>query len=343
MANKHLKIKDLQNKTIDVHSHVGVGVGSYICGEYPYAQSAESLYYRQLAGKVDVNVVFPLLPDLSFDLAKMKHGERVRVQSPLSDPPYSIENLMLMREIFDFCPELSNRFIPFVSLDPVRDVEPQLRALKNLEHDYPIYGIKIHPVGCLSHAIGILSTGNKFLDFAEERNIPFLFHATTLPNDEYSQASDLLHIAAERPKLRFCLAHCLIFNRQMLDAASSAANVWVDTSAIKIQVDLALQCVAEGMISRDSLLKANYSDHLEVMVNICEEYPDLILWGSDAPAYTYHCRRQQGDGIFQEFGLKGRYEDEVGALNALSPTLRRKVSNSNTLDFLFGHTLEPTS
>ncbi|QEG33443.1 amidohydrolase family protein [Bythopirellula goksoeyrii] len=336
MRTKHLSRTDLHNKVIDVHSHVGVGIGGFLSEEYPYAQTAESLYYRQLVGQVDVNVVFPLLPDLSFDLAKLRQGKKVLSKEPLSSPPYVIENRMLMREVFDYCPEHSERFLPFISVDPGRYVAEQLTSLNELEEQYPIYGIKIHPVGCLSHASELLKDGEPLLDFAQQRDIPILFHATTLPNDEYSQASDLLQIAASRPRIRFCLAHCLIFNREMLDAANEAANVWVDTAAIKIQVDLVVQCIADGMISRDSLVVSDYSNHCDVMRTLCEIYPDMILWGTDSPAYTYFCRRQQGDDVFQEFALKGRYEDEVAALSALPAELRQKVSNGNTLNFLFG-------
>ena len=336
MATKHLTRNDLKGKVIDVHSHVGIALKEYCCGEYPYAQTADGIYYQQLAGGVDVNVVFPFMPDLFFEPTKLLRGEKVPAREPLSKSPYATDNLILMREVFDYCPDRSHRFLPFVSLDPGRCVAEQLAALERLDEQYPIYGIKIHPVGCQSHALEFLGKGEPFLDFAQERDIPFLFHATTVPNDEYSQASDILQIAQSRPALRFCLAHCLFFHYELLEQASRMPNVWVDTAALKIQVDVLLQLVGEGIVKASDLLDIDYSDYREVMVFLCTTYPDTILWGTDSPAFTYHCRRNQGDDMYQEFALKGRYEDEVAALNALPEELRRKASNTNTQDFLFG-------
>ena len=64
MKQKHLSRNALRGKVIDVHSHVGVELKHYSCLEYPYAQTAEGIYYQQLSGGVDVNVVFPFTVDL---------------------------------------------------------------------------------------------------------------------------------------------------------------------------------------------------------------------------------------------------------------------------------------
>lgn len=336
MANKHLSKADLKGKVIDAHSHVGVSIKMYSRGEYPYAQTIEGLYYQQLSGGVDVNVVFPLCADLYFEPEGLLQGNLIPAAKPLSDIPYKTENLLLMREVFDYCPELSDRFVPFVSVDPARDVAGQIKELESIEKKYPIYGIKVIPVGCQSRALELLDKGKSFLDFAAERNIPFLFHATTIPNDEYSQASDIFKIIDRRSELRFCLAHCLIFNKHFLDLADEAPNVWVDTAAMKIQVDVANEMVEQKLIKSSDLIDADFNDYREVMKTICQMYPDTIIWGTDSPAYVYHCMRQQGKGLSQEFALKGTYGNELEALNSLSATQRTKVSNANTLEFLFG-------
>jgi len=95
---------------------------------YPCSQSVEDLYYRQIAGGVDVNVVFPFgsYPDSLF--------------------PYEIDNRRLLRELHDFCPELSARFLPFVCIDTARQVSEQITAITELATQYPVYGIKINPV-----------------------------------------------------------------------------------------------------------------------------------------------------------------------------------------------------
>ena len=75
MAMKRVASGDLAGKIIDIHSHVGVSLKAYAAEEYPYAQSLEGLYYRQLSGPVDVNVVFPftatawIMPSASYEAA----------------------------------------------------------------------------------------------------------------------------------------------------------------------------------------------------------------------------------------------------------------------------------
>ena len=54
MALRRLTADDLAGKVIDAHSHVGVSPAAYARMEYPYAQTVEGLYYRQLAGGVDL-------------------------------------------------------------------------------------------------------------------------------------------------------------------------------------------------------------------------------------------------------------------------------------------------
>jgi predicted TIM-barrel fold metal-dependent hydrolase len=304
--------------------------------EYPYAETAEGIYYKQLSGGVDVNVAFPFTCDLYCDWKSLFNGVVAHGEDAVSDTPYKVENRVLMREVFDFRPELSRRFIPFVSVDPAREVAGQIRELERLESRYPIYGIKINPVGCQSKALALLDEGSVFLDYAADRDIPFIFHSVTVPVDIYSQAADILRIAERRSALRFSLAHAMIFNKEMLERADAMENVWVDTAALKIQVDLVNRFVDDGLVERGSLISADFADHRLVMRALCEMCPETILWGSDSPAYAFHCVREQGGGNRQDFFLSGKYEDEVDALNSLDRDIRGRVSNTNTLDFLFG-------
>ena len=336
MSRKRLTCGSLRGKTIDCHSHVGVALKMYAGMEYPYAETAEGIYYKQLSSGVDLNVIFPFSVDLYCDQSALMKGEVIPVENPLSDTPYKVENRILMREVFEFRPAISNRFIPFVSVDPARKISGQIEELERLEEEYPIYGIKINPVGCQSKASALLEEGEVFLDYAASRDIPFIFHAVTVPNDIYSQASDILKIARMRPDLRFCLAHAMIFNKVALDEADAMDNVWVDTAALKIQMDMTNILVEDGVIERSSLVDADFADHAKLAEFLCETYPNTIVWGTDSPAFTFHCERFQGDGNVQRFSLNGTYEDEVAALNFLNAESRMRVSNVNTLKWLFG-------
>lgn len=335
MKNQHIKPKDLTGKVIDIHSHVGVSLKAYSCLEYPYAQTIEGLYYRQLASDVDVNVVFPFSADLFFDQIALTKGNMIPASQPVSDVPYAVENKMVLYELFRFCPEYRERFISFVSVDPARKVKEQIKVLEELEKEFPIYGIKINPVGCQSKIIKLLNEGQEILDFARQRNIPFLLHTTVDADEEYSHASDAFRVIESNSDLRFCLAHCIGFHKSFLKRADEHPNVWVDTAALKIQVELAHQ-ESPIMASVSERIEGDYSDHKKIMVTLMEQFPETIIWGTDSPAYSYICRRKQAEDVIAEFRLKANYEHEKAALDALPKVLRKKVCNTNSISFLFG-------
>ena len=335
MAPEKMMRAAWSGKVIDGHSHAGVSLKAYALGEYPYAQTIEGLHEQQRTGGVDATVVFPFSADLYFDPAGFAEGQLTPAAAPLSPVPYGAENRLLMREIFDYCPELSSRFLPFVSIDPAREVPAQLQALKELLKAYPAYGIKVNPVGCQSRAGALLDIGAPLLDFAEERDLPLLFHVTTLPGEEYSQTTDIFKIVERRPRLRFCMAHGLLFHRAWLDRAEAAPNVWVDTAALKIQVESMGHEIGRTLSAGD-FLDVDYTDHRAVMRSLCARYPRKIIWGTDSPAYSWICRRKQGEGIYYDFRLKGFYSDEIAALKALTPELQARVGGANALDFIFG-------
>jgi len=335
VAPRRLNAVDLRHKVIDCHSHIGISLKAFLCTEYPYAQSLEGLYYQQLSAGVDVNIVFPLSADLRFDPAWFARGTMRPASRPLSPLPYQVENTMVMREIFVFLPEIQHRFIPFLCVDPARETRQQLGFLRELERDFPVYGIKISAVQCQSVITSLLREGSVFLGYARERNIPFLLHTTVDPSEDYSQARLCFTVIEEHPEIRFCLAHCIGFHREYLHAADALPNVWVDTSALTIQV----QCARENnqiIAAPDQRFRADYDDHRKVLLALAEEFPNTIVWGSDSPAYTYICQRKQGEHSTMDFRLKAQYSDEKDALDALPTDLRMKVSNTNTLRFLFG-------
>jgi predicted TIM-barrel fold metal-dependent hydrolase len=334
-AEPHLDRAALGGRVIDSHSHLGVGLKYYVCQEYPYAQTVEGLRYRQRAAGVDANVVFPASGSLYFEPAYFGAGEMRPAAAPISPAPYALENEVMLVEIFHYNREECEHFIPFVMADPGREVTAQIEHLLRLEEEYPIYGIKISPVDCQSPVTDLLAGGGPLLAFAAERNIPILLHTTVDPEERYSHASLCFEVIEGNPHLRFCLAHCIGFDAAGLERANALPNVWVDSSALTIQV----QCARENnrIIAPESArFDADYTDHTSVLCSLMDRYPDTMLWGSDSPWYTFICRRKQGEGSYLEFRLKARYEDEKAALDALSDDLRVRACNSNTLRFLFG-------
>lgn len=335
MRERHVSPRDLTGKVTDVHAHAGVGLRHYISSAYPYCQSLEGLYYRQKACGVDCNVVFPFSADLHFDLAHLQRGVCVPADQPISPVPYETENRLLFREVFNYCPELSGRFLPFVCADPARGIDDQIVVVRSIAEKHPIYGIKIVPVSVQSPLAALLDGGQALFDFAAEHEIPFLFHVTTHKAEAWSRPDAAFEIAERHPHLRFCLAHCIGFDGALLRQADSMANVWVDTSALKIQVEL-VHTDSPVMAGPDRRFPTDYSDHCQVMRDLVAAFPGTIVWGTDSPAYSYICDRLASDGNVVEFRLKGTYEDEVVALDALDSDARTRACSTNTIEYLFG-------
>ena len=335
MIEKHIHRADLVGKTIDIHSHAGIQIREAAQISFPYCASVEDLAYRQKANGVDAAVVFPTGPDLFFDLQLLiETGRKEPAASPISRAPYERENRLLLTDVFNFCPEHSARFLPFISVDPGRLVRQQMAILRELEEEFPIYGVKIAPVSTQTRVTALLDEGEAFFEFFAARDWPILFHVAVSQGEAYSQAADTLDVIERHPELRYCLAHCIGFHRELLERADSLPNVWVDTSALKIQVELAYQDSPLMALPPDRIA-CDFSNHLEVMRALVERFPGTIIWGTDSPYHSYITRRLQGEGVYAEFRLKGTYEQEVEALAALTPA-QQAQNNANALAFLFG-------
>jgi len=333
---RHLHRGDLVGKVIDAHSHIGVAFREAAQINFPYCSSAEDLAYRQKANGVDFGVVSPISPALYYDLPTLiETGELRPAARPISRVPYERENRLLLTDVYRFCPEHSGRFLPFISVDPGRLIHEQITSLEELEQEFPIYGVKIHPLMCQSRARALLDVGAPLLAFFVARNWPILFHASTDPTDPFSQASDILDVAERHPELRFCLAHCASAHRSSLERAAALPNVYVDTAALKIQVDLFRTEKAQGDQRSAEMLDVDYSDHVRFFQALVAMFPTTMLWASDAPYHSYITRRLQGGGVYREFRLKGTYEEEVAAWRGLTAAQQQQV-NTNTLTFLFG-------
>ena len=225
MIEKHIHRADLVGKTIDIHSHAGIQIREAAQISFPYCASVEDLAYRQKANGVDAAVVFPTGPDLFFDLQLLiETGRKEPAASPISRAPYERENRLLLTDVFNFCPEHSARFLPFISVDPGRLVRQQMAILRELEEEFPIYGVKIAPVSTQTRVTALLDEGEAFFEFFAARDWPILFHVAVSQGEEYSQAADTLDVIERHPELRYCLAHCIGFHRELAGAGRRAAQ-----------------------------------------------------------------------------------------------------------------------
>ena len=336
MITKHISRADLAGKTIDIHTHAGIQIREAAQISFPYCSSIEDLSYRQRANGVDVAVVFPISPAFYYDLpTHVESGKLVPPANgkPISAAPYERENRLLLTDVYRFCPEHSHRFLPFISVVPGRNVPEQIAVLQELEREFPIYGVKISPILAQSKALELLGPGEAFLEFFAERNWPILFHASLDPTDEYSQMDDIMKVIERHSELRYCLAHSLGCQKYYLDWSKEQPNVWVDTSALKIQVELFGEAHRK---SPAGMLDLDYDDHCKVMQGLVATYPKTIIWGSDSPYHSYITRRLQGEGVYREFRLKGTYEQEKEALDSLTPA-QREQNHANGVQFIFGN------
>ena len=225
-------------------------------------------------------------------------GEMTPAERPLSDVPYGSRIGCSCKRCSVCCPEHRRRFLPFVSVDPGRKSTTQIAALEELEAEFPIYGIKILS-GLLPDrasraarrwaALFWSSPGGAICRSCfTRRSIRGRLFARPL-------AFEVIEAA---PDLRFCLAHCIAFHRGYLDRAAAMGNVWVDTAAMKIQVAVA----ASGspvMAAGSDRFDADYCDYRRVFAALAEAYPEMILWGTDSPCYSYVARRKQGEDAFR--------------------------------------------
>ena len=114
-VQQHLRREDLVGKVIDAHSHIGIALREAAQINYPYCSCAEDLAYRQKANGVDFGVVFPISTALYYDLPTIiETGELRPAARPISRVPYERENRLLLTDVYNFCPEHSHRFLPFV-------------------------------------------------------------------------------------------------------------------------------------------------------------------------------------------------------------------------------------
>ena len=114
---------------------------------------------------------------------------------------------MLLFDVFRFCPERASHFLPFISVNPGRMIQEQLAAIHELEQEFPIYGIKVIPVGCQTKVTKLLEEGEVFLELAHKHDWPILFHVTTDPQEGFSGAAKTFTVIEKHPELRYCLAH----------------------------------------------------------------------------------------------------------------------------------------
>jgi len=309
---------------IDCHTHIGVDSLFYFKGSFPYAQDFRALVQQAKLSQIDRLVVFPFVTYFGWQ----------GLRSPVEDQeinlavPYEYENRRMFDEIYDLNADIAEAAIPFAMFDPARQQEEQVAALRKLAQDYPIKGLKTQPTIIQAPIRELLEKGRCLMDLAEELDLPVLIHSSIIPVDLWSQASDILDVVETWPNVRFCVAHSCRFDLPSIQRLGTLPNAWMDCSAHCIHCDLAVD-ESHVVAPPDRRMVADYSRPDLVMKALYDLVPHQLIWGSDAPYYSYAARH---DG--QTLRLMSTYEKEVAALDALSETERLDVLHHNTKRFL---------
>ena len=307
---------------IDCHNHLGVDLLFYLNGWHPYAQDLPTLVTEGRHCGVDRWVVFPMVSNLTFGVPAMRQG-RLETAGGIECVPYAYENERMLREVYQLYPDLGKATLPFAILDPLRETQAQAAKLRELYQEFPFYGLKIQATIIKSDVTALLREGRVFLELAEELNLPFLIHSS-VGDDKWSQARDILKVAEATPSVRFCLAHSCRFDHECLDRVAELPNTWFDCSAHRIHCE----CVQLGMPNvalADRRFPADYRDPDAVLQALAEAYPTKFIWGSDTPFQSY---------VDNRFSLRSTYAQEVACLNTVKSKLHEAIAHDNLLNLL---------
>lgn len=308
---------------IDNHVHIGVDPLFYLSGWSPYCLDLERMQNEVADSGIGEWVVFPFVAYMALDPEALR-SQRIEIGGSADNVPYRFENARLATDLARLAPGEGKRFRQFLMADPARNPSAQVGHWEALEKHHPVHGIKIQATIIQSPIASLLEAGSCMLDFAADRNLPFLIHSSIDPDDEWSQCSEILRVVESRPDIRFVLAHSCRFHKPSLDRVAGLSNAWFDCSAHIIHCQCAMEnypAVAAPLERFDS----DYANPGRVMKDLAEAYPNKFIWGSDAPFYSYEDARLQ---------MRSSYREEVSLLHSLPAELRLRVARTNTLSWL---------
>jgi len=307
---------------IDAHTHVGTDFLFYLQGHLPYGLGWPELAERGASLGIDRFVVFPMPTHLALNSEALRRGQ-ITARDGWEKVPYAFENRRMMLEITR-CSDHAARALPLWMFDPMREPKLQAAALRELHEEFPCSGLKVQATIIQSPISHLRGGGGCLLDLAEEKNWPVLIHTSVDPKDPWSLVGEILKVVESRPSLRFNLAHSCRFDRPSLERIAELPNAWFDCSAHGIHCQLALED-NPSIAPRSRRFSTDYSDPARVLADLAAAYPGKLIWGSDAPFYSY---------IDETMKLKSSYAREVAILRTLDADVVARIARTNTLTFL---------
>ena len=312
-----MKVKsELVNKVIDCHTHcTGIDILNYLNYRYPTTADLIDFHEKMSKNGVDYSITFPMPTTLYYDGRMILQGEYIH--SGISLFPYQIENEYLVKQIEHF--KITN-ILPFLSFSIHCEVEKQVEHLRNLIEHYPVYGLKYHSK-VEQYPVNKFGRGNKFLELAQEYNIPVVIHSEIR---EDSLPMNILSLAEMYPDVRFCVAHLACFSDVFFKEIDKKGyeNVFFDTSPLSILIKP--RNVYEY---RQRIKTLNYNNPKEIFDYFYLRYSKKILWGTDNPwCYTGKlASEKKTNGSY--------YAKEISAVG----TENIKKLSENVIRFLYGN------
>lgn len=308
----------------DVHTHVGLDLGFYLRGWWPYACTAQDLLGHMDAAGIDRAVVFPFGLPSAFDAEAYSRGGLVRLLNERT--PFDRENARLADELDRLDP--AKRLSMLAMFDPAREIPAQIAALERLRRR--VAGLKVQATILESPIAALLAHGRPIMEFADAHRLPVLMHTSILPADRFSQVDDCLRVAESFPRVRFNLAHSLRFHAPGLRRAAALPNVWVDCSAHLAHCGLA-RADSPAVAAKADRVDADYARPAQVLEAIHHllggSATHKYLWGSDNPFMSW-C-----DDSIREIHT---YREEVDVLKALPAAAKLSMGTLGPQAWLLG-------
>ncbi len=291
--------------TIDAHCHVGgVSYGNLITKSYPYSQDAMDLVRKMESNNIDYAICFPF-----------PVGEESLFSA-------SLFNRLLLQEAYRFG---KGKILPFALLVLNDELDFQLSDIDNLCKNYKIYGVKIYPP-CDKYALNDYGISLKLYSFLKEHNFSVVVHTAFRGN---GCPSNIIKFAEKYGDIRIMLAHAARFDEFALEVINQLPNVYIDCSPLHMLCALMVRYIKNNGLKS----KFPFEKPSEVLTELFIKLPNKLIWGTDAPC-TYLTNFQSNEVV--NFDYSYTYESEIKELFKLEATIKKQISNINTLNFLFG-------
>ena len=308
------------NDLYDVHTHVGLDQAFLLRGWWPYAATARDLLERMDASGIRHAVCFPFNLPSAFD--PYAFADHKCVELLVDRVPFDRENALLVDEIDRI--DQDKRLIAFAMFDPARRVSQQLANLEKLIGK--IIGLKTQSTILQSSIRALLVESRELMHFAQQYQLPVLFHTAVAPTDKWAQVADCLAVAEAFPQIRFNLAHSLRFHAPHLKRAEQLSNVWVDCSAHLNHCLLARQD-SPVVPPKNERVDADYADPASVLATIHDMLGEKYMWGSDNPYMSWCDDRLR---------LMFSYREEADVFHKLPESTKISMGHTAPRAWLYG-------